>query len=174
MAGINQIWRIADSSSTAQGGEGAGSNVTIEFDEATVAANQQYFKAIRAEISVDISQTNALKGDVNPSQDGGVGSVRIYINGVMKNGTNKSNRKNLIRWLLEAKTATNFPIARFGTTFGNYPEFNITPLATAAPVGYGWLIEDGEFSHDSEYKDKTVFSLTLKYNGNKSGIINNL
>ena len=174
MAGINRIWRIADSSTTAQGGIGAGSNVTIEFDEATVSTNQQYFKAFRSEISVDISQTNALKGDINPSQDGGVGSVRLYINGVMKNGTNKSNRKNLIRWLLEAKTTTNFPHGRFGTVFGNYPEFDVTPLGTAAPVGYGWLIEDGELSHDSEYKDKTLFSLTLKYNGNKSGIIGNL
>jgi len=172
MAGINRIWRIGDSASSALITDGAA--VVIEFDEATVAANQQYFKALRAEVSVDISQTNALKGDINPSQDGGVGSVRVYVNGVMKNGTNKSNRKNLIRWGLEDKTTTNFPHGRFGTVFGNYPEFDIQPLGTAAPVGYGWLIEDIEVSHDGEYKDKTAFSMTLKYNGNKSGLIANL
>ncbi len=83
-------------------------------------------------------------------------------------------RERLIRWLLEDKTTTNFPQGRFGTVFVNYPEFDVQPLGTADPVGYGWLIEDGEVSHDGEFKGKTVFSLTLKYNGNKSGIVDNL
>ena len=172
MAGLNRIWRIGDSASSALITDGAAK--VVEFDEATVGTNQQYFKALRAEISVDISQTNALKGDINPSQDGGVGSVRLYINGVIKDGATTTMRERLIRWLLEDKTTTNFPHGRFGTVFVNYPEFSIQPLGTAAPVGYGWLIEDGEVSHEGEYKNKTVFSLTLKYNGNKSGIVDNL
>ena len=172
MAGLNRIWRIGDSASSALITDAAAK--VIEFDEATVGTNQQYFKALRAEISVDISQTNALKGDINPSQDGGVGSVRLYINGVIKDGATKTMRERLIRWLLEDKTTTNFPQGRFGTVFVNYPEFDVQPLGTADPVGYGWLIEDGEVSHDGEYKGKTAFSLTLKYNGNKSGIIANL
>jgi len=172
MAGINRIWRIGDSASSALITDGAAE--IIEFDEATVSTNQQYFRAFRSEISRDVSQTNSLKGDVNPSQDGGVGSVRLYINGVMKNGTNKSNRKLFIKWLLNDGFTTNFPHGRYGTVFGNYPEFDVQPLGTAAPTGYGWLIEDGEISHDSEYKDKSAFSLTLKYNGNKSGITDNL
>ena len=174
MAGLNRIWRIDTLSTSSQGAIGAALNTTIEFDEATVGTNQQYFKALRAEISVDISQTNALKGDINPSQDGGVGSVRLYINGVIKDGATKTMRERLIRWLLEDKTTTTFTQGRFGTVFVNYPEFNVQPLATADPVGYGWLIEDGEVSHDGEFKGKTVFSLTLKYNGNISGIVDNL
>lgn len=172
MAGLNRIWRIGSSASSALITDAAAK--IIEFDEATVSTNQQYFKALRAEISVDISQTNALKGDINPSQDGGVGSVRLYINGVIKDGATRTMRERLIRWLLEDKTTTNFSQGRFGTVFVNYPEFNIQPLGTADPVGYGWLIEDGEVSHDGEFKGKTVFSLTLKYNGNKSGIVDNL
>jgi len=173
MAGINRLWRIASASSSAQGGIGVGTNTTVEFDEATVANDQQFAKAIRSEISVDISQTNALKGDINPSQDGGVGSLRIYINGVIKGKGALTGRKRLTRWLLEDKTTANFPHGRFGTVFGTLPEYNITPDGTAT-TGYGWLIEDMEIDHDGEYQNKTMFSLTLKYNGSIAGILANL
>jgi hypothetical protein len=171
MAGLNRIWRIGGSASSGIITDPAAT--VIEFDEATVGTNQQFMTGIRAEISVDISQTNALKGDINPSQDGGVGSVRIYINGVIKGKGALSGRQNLTRWLLEDKTTTNFPHGRFGTVFVNLPEYDITPVGTAS-TGYGWLIEDIEFVKDGEWKDKVVFNLTLKYNGSKTGIVSNL
>ncbi len=173
MAGKNRMWRIAAASSSGQGGIGVATNFTIEFDEATVARDQQFVRSTRAEISVDISQTNALKGDINPSQDGGVGSVRLYIAGVIKGNAAATGRQHLTRWLLEDKTTTNFPHGRFGTVFVNLPEFSITPNGTAA-TGFGWLIEDIEFIKDGEWQDKTSFNMTIKYNGNKSAIIANL
>lgn len=173
MAGLNRMWRIATASSAAQGGIGVGTNVTIEFDEATVSRDKQFITSNKAEISVDISQTNALKGDINPSQDGGVGSVRLYINGVIKGNAAVAGRQNLTRWLLEDKTTPNFEHGRFGTVFKNLPEYNVTPDGTA-DTGYGWLIEDIEFIKDGEWQDKTTFSMTIKYNGNKSGIVDNL
>lgn len=171
MVGLNRIWRIGDSETN--GAITNPNNTIIEFDESPVSNNVQFTTSFRAEISVDISQTNALKGDINPSQDGGVGSVRLYITGVIKGKGAVAGRQNLTRWLLEDKTTTNFEHGRFGTVLDKLPEYNITPDGTAA-TGYGWLIEDIEFIKDGEWKNKVTFNIVLKYNGNKSGIISNL
>lgn len=171
MAGINRIWRITEGQTN--GAITNSSNQIVEFDEATPANNQQYFTALRPEISTDISQTNALKGDINPSQDNGVGSVRVYINGVIKGKGALTKRKRLIRWSLEDKFTTEFPHGAFGTVFGNMPEMDITPVGDEDD-GYGWLMEDFECTKEGDFDNKVMFSMTLKYNGRKTGLIANL
>jgi len=171
MAGINRLWRIKDGET--DGGIDNVQNEIVEFDEATPANNQQYFKGLKLEISIDISQTNALKGDINPSQDNGVGSVRVYINGVIKGKGSLTERKKLIKWAMQDKTTTDFPHGRFGTVLVNMPEMDIEPDGDA-DTGFGWLIEDFEVSKEGEFDNKVMFSMTLKHNGNKSGIIANL
>lgn len=168
MAGKNRIWRIGDNET-----DGSITNINneiIEFDENTVS---QGFRDQRLRIDVDISETNALKGDINPSQDGGVGSVRYVINGIVKGGSAPTARKTLIKWLLNDKFTANFPHGRFGTVFTEFPELDIEPSGNA-DTGYGWLIEDIEIQKDNEYKNKTAFIMTLKYNGRKTGITDNL
>lgn len=171
MTGISRIWRIGSSES--DGSITNPSNTVLEFDEAPVANNAQFVTNSEIDINVDITETNALKGDINPSQDGGVGSVRITITGVIKGKPALTGRKTLIKWLLEDKTTTNFPHGRFGTSLTNLPEFSITPNGNA-DTGYGWLIEDIKISKDGEWASKTGFVMTLKYNGRKTGITNNL
>jgi len=170
MTGLNRIWRIGDSESN--GAITNPNNTVIEFDEAIVD-DSQFFTQTQVDIEVDITETSALKGDVNPSQDGGLGSIRIPITGVIKGKAAILGRQTLVRWLLEDKTTVNFPHGRFGTVFADLTEFNITPNGNA-DTGYGWLIENIQFTKDGEWKNKTVFRMTLKYNGRKTGIINNL
>jgi hypothetical protein len=170
MTGLNRIWRIGDSETNAAITNG--NNTVIEFDEA-VADDSQYVTGTTIDIDVDITQTSALKGDINPSQDGGVGSLRIMLKGVIKGKAAILGRQTLTRWLLEPKFTTNFPHGRFGTVLADLTEFNIEPLGTAA-TGYGWMIEDIQFIKDGEWQNKTVFTMTLKYNGAKAGVIANL
>lgn len=170
MAGLNRLWRIGDSESNAAITNG--NNTVIEFDEAD-GDDKQFMTQTTVTIDVDITTTQALKGDINPSQDGGVGSLRVIFNGVIKGSDAILGRQTLTRWLLESKTTTNFPHGRFGTVFADLKEFDIQPLGTLA-TGYGWLIEDIQFIKDGEWKNKTSFVLTLKYNGSKAGIIANL
>ena len=170
MAGLNRLWRIGDLESS--GAITNPNNEVLEFDEA-VADDSQFFNSTQVDIDVDITQTSALKGDVNPSQDGGVGSIRVHVTGIIKGRAAIAGRQTLIKWLLNDKTTPNFPHGRFGTVFADLTEFNITPVGTAA-TGYGWLIEDIKLIKDGEWKNKTTFNMTLKYNGSKVGITNNL
>ena len=170
MVAKNKIWRIGDSSSDpAEGGVG---NVTLEFDD-TVADDTQFISQKVIDIDVDISQTNALKGDINPKQDGGVGSVTVPISGFIKGKTALAGRKLLIRWGLEAKFTTLFPHGRFGTSFENLEEMNIVPVGDA-DTGYGFMIGNIQIVKESLTQNKTVFTMDLIYNGRKTGIINNL
>jgi len=170
MAGQNRIWRIGDSET--DGAITNGNNTIIEFDE-LVVDDSQFFTNTEVEIDVDISQTSALKGDINPKQDGGVGSVTIPVRGFIKGKAAILGRQNMIRWLLEDKTTTNFPHGRFGTVFKDLTEFNITPDGNA-DTGYGYMISDLKLSKEGEWQNKTIFSFNLIYNGRKTGIINNL
>jgi hypothetical protein len=170
MVGINRIWKIGDSASSGLITDGTAE--IIEFDE-SIADDKQFVTNTTVDIDVDVTTTGALKGDINPSQDGGVGSVRITINGIIKGKAAIAGRKTLVKWLLNDKTTTNFPHGRFGTVFSDLTEFNISPIGTAA-TGYGWLIEDIQFVKTGEWRNKTVFVMTLKYNGAKTGITNNL
>lgn len=170
MAGLNRLWRIGDSES--DGAITNPNNTVIDFDE-TISDDTQFFKTTEIDIQVDITETSALKGGPNPSQDGGVGSIRVPIGGVMKGKAALLGRQNLIRWALEDKTTTNFPHGRFGTVFSDLTEFNITPSGNAT-TGYGWMLEDLKLNKEGEWQNKTIWSATLKYNGDKAGIIANL
>lgn len=170
MAAKNVIWRIGDSDTLA--GKGQGANVSLEFDD-TVADDTQFMNSKAVNIDIDISQTSALKGDINPKQDGGVGSVTVPISGVIKGKTALAGRKLLLRWALEPKFTTNFPHGRFGTEFENFEELNITPSGNA-DTGYGYMIGNVQIVKDSEYQNKTTFTLDLIYNGRKTGLTNNL
>lgn len=170
MAAKNKIWRIGDSSSS--GAEGGVGNVTLEFDD-TVTDDSQFITQKIVDIDVDISQTNALKGDINPKQDGGVGSVTVPISGIIKGKTALAGRKLLFRWGLEAKFTTLFPHGRFGTSFENLEEMNIVPVGSA-DTGYGFMIGNIQIIKDSEWQNKTSFTMDLIFNGRKTGIINNL
>ena len=172
MVGLNRIWRIATSSSSVQEAIGEGNNTVIEFDE-SLANDKLFVTQTTVTIDTDITQTSALKGDINPLQDGGVGGVTITINGVIKGKNAIAGRQLLTRWNLESKTTPTFPHGRFGTVFNDLKEFDITPLGTAA-TGYGWMIEDIQFIKDGEWQNKTPFVITLRYNGSKAGIIANL
>ncbi len=168
MAGVNRIWRVngTDGAITGSG------NDIVEFDETPIPSKGQFVVSNRVEISVDITETSALKGNINPSQDGGVGHVRLFISGVIKGIPAITGRKMLLKWLYQDKTTSNFPHGRFGTVFADLPEFSITPVGTL-DTGYGWLLEDLEIIKDGEWKSKTAFILTLKYNGNISGLVAN-
>lgn len=170
MAAKNKIWRIGDSSSNAA--EGGVGNVTLEFDD-TIADDTQFMSQKIVDIDVDISQTNALKGDINPKQDGGVGSVTVPISGFIKGKTALAGRKLLFRWALESKFTANFPHGRFGTEFENLEELNIVPVGDA-DTGYGFMIGNVQIIKDSEFQNKTSFTMDLIYNGRKTGIVNNL
>jgi len=170
MAGLNRIWRIGDSE--VDGAITNGNNTIIEFDEA-VADDSQFFTNTEVEIDVDISQTSALKGDVNPKQDGGVGGIVLPIRGFIKGKNAILGRQNLIRWTLEDKTTTNFPHGRFGVVLNDLKEFNITPDGNA-DTGYGFMIDGLKLSKEGEWQNKTIFSFNLIYNGRKTGIIANL
>ena len=172
MAAKNQIWRIATSSSSAQGAKGAGSNVTLDFDD-VVVDDSQFMNQKIVDIDIDISQTSALKGDNNPKQDGGVGSVTIPISGFIKGKTALAGRKTLLRWALEPKFTTAFPHGRFGTVFENFEEFNIEPVGDA-DTGYAFMIGNVQLTKESEYQNKTSFTMDLIYNGRVAGIIANL
>jgi len=171
MAGVNRIWRIG--ASETNGSVTNPNNEIIEFDETPVPTKGQFFTQSEIDVIVDITQTNALKGDINPSQDGGVGSVRYVVTGIIKGKPALDGRKKLLKWLLEDKTTTNFPHGRFGTSFTNIPELSVTPNGNA-DTGYGWLLEDMKLIKDAEWDTKTSFILTLKFNGRKTGITNNL
>ena len=76
MVGINRIWRIGDNETN--GSITNPSNEIVEFDDVTLvqpsAGNAQFTTSARVNVTVDITQLSALKGDINPSQDG----VRTY------------------------------------------------------------------------------------------------
>lgn len=171
MAGVNRLWRIGSAASSGLITDPAAE--IIEFDETPLPTKGQFVTSTRAEVSVDITETNTLKGNINQSQDGGVGFVRIYITGVVKGVPALTGRKMLLKWLYQDKTTTNFPHGRFGTVLQEFPEFNITPSGNI-DTGYGWLIEDIELIKDAEWRTKTQFIITLKYNGNISGLVANV
>lgn len=161
MTGLNRIWRIAPNG--ADGTITGSGNEILEFDEVPIPSGGQFFVSTRAEVSVDITETNALKGNINPSQDGGVGSVRLHITGIIKGVPAVAGRKMLLKWLYQDKTTENFEHGRFGTVLESLPEFDLTPVGGSS--GYGWLIENIELIKDGEWKNKTSFIMILKYNG---------
>jgi len=168
MAGVNRIWRIGSSASNGLITDPAAE--IVEFDETPIGSGQ-FFVSTSAEVTVDITESNSLKGNINQSQDGGVGSVRLHITGVIRGVPALAGRKMLLKWLYQDKTTTNFPTGRFGTVFGELPEFNLTPVGN--DTGYGWLIENIQIIKDGEWKNKTSFIMILKYNGAISGLVAN-
>jgi hypothetical protein len=175
MVGINRIWRIGDAET--DGSITNPNNEIVEFDDVTLVqpgtGNAQFTTSARVNVTVDITQLSALKGDINPSQDGGVGGVRFFLIGTIRGLPAQDGRKRLLDWLLNEKTTTDFPHGRFGTQFDKFSEFNVTPDGDLV-TGFGWLVEDLELIRDEEWEQKTSFTMTLKYNGSKTGITANL
>lgn len=162
------IWRAVNGNLT-QAGASAGN--IIKFNEGSVNQNGYIYKS-EFEVRISVPENERIAEDLNAVQDMGLDGIDITLTGMIEESdieTTNSKVINLMTWLKEPKTDSDFAFGKFGLLLPDFPHFNVQPQNTGS-TQYGYIISGIRFIRDGEDKNKVGVIIQLRYAGDKTGL----
>ena len=162
------IWRATNLNLTVGGASTA--NI-VRFNEGSVNQNGYIFKS-EFDVRISVPENERISEDLNAIQDMGMDGIDVTLTGMIEESeieTANSKIVNLMTWLKEPKTDTDFPFGKFGIVLPDFPHFDCQPKNTGT-TQYGYIIAGVRFIRDGEDKNKVGVIIQLRYAGDKTGL----
>lgn len=162
------IWRATNGNLTA---DGASTANIVRFNEGSVNQNGYIYKS-EFDVRISVPENERISEDLNAIQDMGMDGIDITLTGMIEESdsvTTDTKIVNLMTWLKEAKTDSDFAFGKFGLYLPDFPHFNCQPKNTGTPQ-YGYIIAGIRFIRDGEDVNKVGVIIQLRYAGDKSGL----
>lgn len=163
------IWQVQDSAANGTESTATATN-TVLFNESPVTATGGFIFNTEANFRNSTPENLAVSTNNNEVQDMGFDGLDVQITGILfdsETDTASTKLNKLIRFMKEAKTATDYPEGRFGLRLDDLPQLNVVPDANVNSLGkdYGYVLADLRIIHSGQRERKVEFLLTLRFSG---------
>lgn len=152
------IWRVVgtDADETA-----AAANEKIEFNITPVFNDVNgYVHESEQEYDVGFADNPKAAGALNEIQDTGLAAIVHDVIGTIPRPQTHAAMNTFKKWMIEAKTTTDFPKGRFGLILDDSPSLNLKPTATL-----GYIPINLKHKRPQEQTARMDFIIKLRVNG---------